>query len=180
MPQNFEAFSVRQCCKLRDIFYDQWKIYLTCDQYIIPENLRSLHCGGCLITIMKTSNDATKNGLSKSTVSFVLSLERLSGIIWPAATWRMALPGCAVVIAARNICLPLAAKAGGFAHHATRKRLSSSETSYMRQSSILSHTGTMSSAFPLCYASILNMTELCWQNCAAVHTIACLFSYKTF
>ncbi|WP_295103218.1 hypothetical protein [uncultured Candidatus Kuenenia sp.] len=36
--------------------------------------------------------------------------------------------------------------------------------------SIQSPIGTMSSAFPLCCASILNMTGLCSRNCAVVHT----------
>ena len=44
-------------------------------------------------------------------------------------TWKNGFARVRCGIAARNICLPLAAKAGGFAHHAMRKRLPSSESS---------------------------------------------------
>ena len=87
MPACLSCGKVLKCSQFSNVsgykifFCDVWKICLTHDQYIIPEGLMTPRCGGCLITIMKTSNGAMKNGLSRSTVSFVLSLERLSGII---------------------------------------------------------------------------------------------------
>ncbi len=48
---------------------------LTKGRYIIPGNLRRLHCGGCLTTIMRALRNAMKKGLRESTVSFVVLLE---------------------------------------------------------------------------------------------------------
>ena len=79
----------------------------------------------------------------------------------------------------KEYLLAFSCKGRWFCPSCHAKRLSSSETSYMRLSSIQSPIGTMSSAFPLCCASILNMTGHCSQNCANAHIITSLSSYKT-
>ncbi|MBM4053153.1 MAG: hypothetical protein FJ264_00475 [Planctomycetes bacterium] len=90
----------------------------------------------------------------------------------------MALPGCAAVTTAGNICLPLAVKAGGFARHIMKKKV-------VRFRDVLHETILYSFphrqyvfSIPIMLRSILSMTGLCWQNCTGALMIDCLSSYK--
>ena len=70
-PQSLSLLAVASRVKGL-FFYKWWKLSLTKGRYIIPGNLRRLHCGGCLKPIMRSLNNAVKKG-NRSCLTFPLS-----------------------------------------------------------------------------------------------------------
>lgn len=88
----------------------------------------------------------------------------------------MVLPGYGVQICSTEYLLAFSCKGRWFCPSCHSKKVIRFGGLLKRPSSILSHIDNMFSVFPFCCASILNMTEICCQNCAIVLPLrACLF-----